>query len=581
MKISDKTPPRKLFTLITPVSLGIGSPPKASMQYSPMPSPSINGFNYGVAIRLGMASTSAPGFGNHGGTSVLSPLSVSTQQSPGYQMVTSDSLRSPNGLVRSPVGGCLMRQHSHLPNTLPSPASSTVPPSSSQACATQKDKDTGHCCKMVNSGECGGDESGSNGPPQNDGEKFESLKPVKPESHATGLNTESSMHKSAVSSKLESCYKIFDSSDAVKDHNANNTSLTCSQPPHLQGAVIPVDCNQNVCQLPASCCSDSVRASTSDTNGGIKTVSFVSEPSSLSCKLKPHVKDVSETAASCSSQDSLVDMVIDKSTLQPASFSLYRPSSKFSVPNSCTEMSSFTGAVDSEQSDGHGHRPGSSNLPCPSQHQQAMRFHAPTVTNHTANRIPEGQQQVHLSQTKQQQSLVVQHLHQHLPSFHQATSPPPPQSYLHLNISRQVRPKNPLHSSHGSRHNPHQLHTYKDHHSGGSRRMGFGSRLTLCHFPSHWGPGSPQTYNGPYYQNGPSHMNRPRHTPPPGPPCFRDGSNLTDGIMDFPLHGTMAQPYGSGQLDHPTPPYCTSSGSAGLGRSVHQHYTHFYHNKHH
>lgn len=91
-----KTPPRKLSTLHPPTSLNICSP-VPSVQYSPMPSPNINGLNYGPRI------TGPSAFSNHllGGSSALSPLSISTQTH-GYQMVTSDSLRSPNG-IRSPL----------------------------------------------------------------------------------------------------------------------------------------------------------------------------------------------------------------------------------------------------------------------------------------------------------------------------------------------------------------------------------------------------------------------------------------------------------------------------------------------
>ncbi|KAH9490609.1 hypothetical protein Btru_033812, partial [Bulinus truncatus] len=86
-----KTPPRKLSTLNPPVSLSIGSPPMATIQYSPMPNPSMNGFNYSQ-LRMALVPGSA-----------LSPLSVSTQHSPGYQMVTSETLRSPNRNVSANV----------------------------------------------------------------------------------------------------------------------------------------------------------------------------------------------------------------------------------------------------------------------------------------------------------------------------------------------------------------------------------------------------------------------------------------------------------------------------------------------
>ncbi|XP_059140206.1 uncharacterized protein LOC131928255 isoform X2 [Physella acuta] len=91
-----KTPPRKLSTLHPPTSLNICSP-VPSVQYSPMPSPNLNGLNYGLR------NTGPTAFSNHklGGSTALSPLSISTQAH-GYQMVTSDHSRSPNG-IRSPL----------------------------------------------------------------------------------------------------------------------------------------------------------------------------------------------------------------------------------------------------------------------------------------------------------------------------------------------------------------------------------------------------------------------------------------------------------------------------------------------
>ncbi|CAL1544993.1 unnamed protein product, partial [Lymnaea stagnalis] len=128
-----KTPPRKLSTLNPPLSLSIGSPPMATVQYSPMPSPNINGFNY-CQLRLAMGSNPASGLSNQGimgGSPVLSPLSVSTQHSPGYQLVTSDSLRSPNGLQRSPNGSGHIKQFNSFQHTMTSPSVAGSSPLSS------------------------------------------------------------------------------------------------------------------------------------------------------------------------------------------------------------------------------------------------------------------------------------------------------------------------------------------------------------------------------------------------------------------------------------------------------------------
>ncbi|GFS11380.1 histone-lysine N-methyltransferase, H3 lysine-79 specific [Elysia marginata] len=125
-RTTRKTPPKKLSLLHPPLSLSIGSPPRAPLQYSPMPSPSVNGFSsYANQVRLGLSGPSAPGI-LAGKSSSLTPLSISVQHSPGYQMVSADSMRSPTGLMRSPVGssngpsGSVVLKHY---STFPGPSS--------------------------------------------------------------------------------------------------------------------------------------------------------------------------------------------------------------------------------------------------------------------------------------------------------------------------------------------------------------------------------------------------------------------------------------------------------------------------
>ncbi|RUS83188.1 hypothetical protein EGW08_009045 [Elysia chlorotica] len=130
-----KTPPKKLSLLHPPLALSIGSPTKAPVQYSPMPSPSVNGFSsYVGPMRLGLGGASVSGV-LAGKSSSLTPLSISVQHSPGYQMVSADSMRSPNGVMRSPVGACsnvsgsvVLTQYSTFPG--PASLSPTVGPSS-------------------------------------------------------------------------------------------------------------------------------------------------------------------------------------------------------------------------------------------------------------------------------------------------------------------------------------------------------------------------------------------------------------------------------------------------------------------
>ena len=130
-----KTPPKKLSLLHPPLSLSIGSPSKAPVQYSPMPSPSVNGFSsYASQMRLGLGGAPVPSV-LAGKSSSLTPLSISVQHNPGYQMVSADSMRSPNGVMRSPVGSgnsvsgsVVLKQYSTFPG--PSSLSPTVGSSS-------------------------------------------------------------------------------------------------------------------------------------------------------------------------------------------------------------------------------------------------------------------------------------------------------------------------------------------------------------------------------------------------------------------------------------------------------------------
>ncbi|KAI8774133.1 serine-rich adhesin for platelets [Biomphalaria glabrata] len=204
-----KTPPRKLSTLNPPINLSIGSPPIATVQYSPMPNPSVTGFNYNQ-LRMG------PGC-------ALSPLSVCTQQSSGYQMVTSDTMRSPN-LLKSPNSSCTQKQFPSLHTPLLSPNSAV---SSSTAHITHSGN--------IHSNDTKTSLDTKNNPdfePDLNSENLEdSLKRIT----NVSLSRPNSLDlvTSTIKEEHSSVYKVKnvavrDFETIVKDHNANHTSLITS-----------------------------------------------------------------------------------------------------------------------------------------------------------------------------------------------------------------------------------------------------------------------------------------------------------------------------------------------------------------
>lgn len=598
-----KTPPRKLSTLI-PQVLGIGSPPKATVLYSPMPSPNMNGLKYGTPVRLGMGSSgTTSSFGNHSavlGSSLLSPLSISTQQNSGYQMVTSDSLRSPSGSLRSPVSGGLIRQHPVFPNTLLSPVSTgpSIPSSS------QSHKDSS-CAKSVSSKELQGDSKNMNGTPEYKYDKAEILLPKGAnilqisnrlparETHTTDLRAKLMAVEDSESSTL-------DAVSVVKDHNGNNTTVRCSHSSHLQQAHVTIDYNKNVCQVSASFCSASTAGGKLPAVIDAKCTSPSSNSASFSCagQLKSQLgsasvmNSLSGVGSSYSDQGSCSAMVMDKtaqqsSCLLPCQSSSASPfTSTISTENNNVIVDAFK-TLKSEQLPVHGHK---SNMPyTPCSLKKGLQYNPLPSANKEANSIgqsqpvsllPHSKRQPHLSQSLEQ-------LHK-LPSFHQTSSPPPlPPHQMLQHPQRQVRQKSAPHAPHAAHFNPHLNHSYKSNNLG-NRRAGFGFRLPLSHnAPPNWSHMSSQVFPSPYSPNG-SVLGRPRHAQPSGPiPGFRDAvdssllEHIHNGMMDYPLHGTLTQPYGSGQWDHSTPLYCMGSGPGGLGRSIQQHYNRSYHHKHH
>ncbi|BFZ16793.1 hypothetical protein BsWGS_19831 [Bradybaena similaris] len=601
-----KTPPRKLSTLI-PQALGIGSPPKATVLYSPMPSPNMNGLKYGAPVRLGMGSSGTnANFGNHNavlGSSLLSPLSISTQQNSGYQMVTSDSLRSPSGSLRSPVSGGLIRQHPVFPNTLLSPVSTGQSiPSSSQSHLVLKDN---NCTKSVSSKELQGDSKNMVGTPEYKYDKAEILLPTGAnilqisnrlpprDTHTTDLRAKLMAVEDSESSTL-------DAVGVVKDHNGNNTTVRCSHSSHLQQAHVTIDYNKNVCQVSASFCSASPAGGKLPAVIDAKCTSPSSNSASFSCagQLKSQLgsasgmNSLSVVASSYSDQGSCSAVVIDKTAQQSScllpcqSSSASSFTSTISTENNNIIVDAFK-TLGSEQLPVHGHK---SNMPySPCSLKKGLQYNPLPSANKEPNNIGQSQPVSLLPHLKRQprlsQSLDQPHK---LPSFHQTSSPPPLPPHQGLqHPQRQVRQKSTPHAPHSSHFNPHLNHSYKSNNMG-NRRAGFGFRLPLSHnAPPNWSHMSSQVYPSPYCPNG-SLLSRPRHVQPSGPiPGFREAvdssllEHFHNGMMDYPLHGTLTQPYGSGQWDHSTPLYCMGSGPAGLGRSVQQHYNRSYHHKHH